>query len=107
MALNKWEIENKIRKKINSKIQRALDSQENFYKKHCNNIIKEAIENEVKIHISNREDMRKRYVEIFKNEYEALRLMFKKERQQIKSELDKSFQKKKQNLNFRSNNLLN
>lgn len=83
------EIDKKIKKKINSKIQRALDSQENFYKKHCNNIIKEAIENEVKIHMRNREDIKQKYVELFKNEYESLRLMFKKERQQITSDLEK------------------
>lgn len=93
-------IDNKIKKKINSKIQRALDSQEYFYKIHCNNIIKEAIENEIKIHSRNRNDIKQKYVELFKNEYENLRSMFKKERQQITKDLEKNFQKKMQNLNF-------
>lgn len=95
------EIDNKIKKKINRKIQRALDSQENFYKKHCNIIIKEAIENELRIHSRNREDIKQKYVEIFKNEFESLRLIFREKRQKLTSDLETSFQKKIQNFTFK------
>lgn len=66
------EIDEKIKKKINCRIQRALDSQENFYKEHCNDVIKEAVETEAGTHNKIREEIKQKYIEMFKNGFEAL-----------------------------------
>lgn len=89
------EIDGKIEDEIKNKIQRALVSQEIFYKTHCNDVIENAIVAEVKIHERNREDIRQKYVKLFKDEFVSLRSKFKKEHEQILSDLEKKFLKQK------------
>lgn len=88
------QIDSKMNKNIMKKIQRALDSQECIYKKHCINCIKEAIDHEVNIHTLKREDIKKQYIDLFKTEYESMKSKFKEERQKISLDLENSFKRK-------------
>lgn len=89
------EIDSKIEDEIENIIQRALVFQENFYKIHCNNVLGNAIEAEVNMHDRNREVIRQKYVELFKDAFASLSSQFKEERKQILSDQENKFLKQK------------